>query len=1214
VAAETPAAPGSCRSLPGTLVDVAARREAVESRARVVVVEAGAGSGKTTVLVERIVALVSSGAAELRQVAAITFTEAAASELRERVRRELRSRAAADGSSGRLAGALDQVDEAVMGTTHGFCRRVLVDHALEAGLPPGFEVLDEVAYELDTERRLGAFFEELAGDRDMTEWLSLAKAIAPTLKPDDLDAAARALDGTFGREPVPPPLFRTSTVAGSSGRLDAAGEVEARVAARAGHLFDALLHSLGAALDAARRCEVRDGDALVARLRLIEPVAVQLARAPGWSRRLRLLCRLPSLRVSRLGNAKNWSKDDLSSVRAWLAEADESRTALLRSVGEEVAGAVLARCRSFVAAAAYERRDEGRLGFDDLLVWTRALLHEVPAVRDAVATRYPFLFIDEMQDTDPLQLEIAALLAGAGSGTAESRPGAPVASLFVVGDPKQSIYRFRGADLRAYAETRRRLVGAASLRLRSNFRSRTEVVRFVNAAFGPLLAPHAVDLDAARPPGEQPADPAVWRLGDVVEEEGVRVVDLRRREAADVALGLERLLGRSGAPGVETFDPELGRLRPLAPGDVAVLVPRRTGVAELADALARHEIPYRLDSAALFLEEEEVRAVLRLARALENPGDDVALLAALRSPVLACEDAELAEFAAAGGRWSLDAEPPATLPEDHRVVRAVARLRDLHRRRRATDPLLVLAELVASPEVAVLAGRDARASERFARLDYLLAEARAFFAAGGASLTSFVAWFERKRRVDVPSVRGDDSRARGREAGSGAVQILTVHGAKGLEFPAVVLAGFGAVERRYEPTVRVLAPARGAGGQIGLRLRAGLETAGFGELDLREEEELRAEQRRLLYVAATRARDYLVICAHRRGRDRAEGGRGAGADGDGGNGEGDARGALAAEGPVLAEVLAAAEGAGVVLVDLLEREPAGAGSASSRDGASRETLEPPERGDALAVEVGGAAAAGLLATWRAARASLLETVRAPRSFTVAELVEEGGRRAPVEGGQAALALGSAVHAVLERVELVPRPSGEPVAADDLEELGEREATRYGLVGRGAEVAELARSVLCSRVLARAAAAARRWRELPVVASVDLRAATGRRAASPPGEEARGEERFGALLEVGVEGIVDLCFEEEGELVVVEYKIRRRGAGAPRDGGSTRLGRRDRLQGGLYALALASSASRPVREVVFVVASPGAPARELALDDLDGARGEAVGLLRARLHR
>lgn len=1196
MAADGAARPSPQEAPARALVDGDARREAVESRERVLVVEAGAGSGKTSVLVERIVSLVSSGDAELRQVAAITFTEAAASELRERVRHALRARAGDGPAGGPLERALGQVDEAVMGTIHSFCRRILVDHALEAGLPPGFEVLDEVAYELDTERRLAAFFEELAEDDAAAEWLALAKALAPGIGPADLEAVVRGLDGTFGREPETPALSSPPRAHDPSSAVVGVAAVEKQVAERAESSFRSLLDALREACATARACEVAGGDALLARLRRIEPVADQLRRASRWSRRLRLLSRLPSLRARSLGNAKNWPKEALAEVRARLAEAEESRAALVQAIGEEVAQALLLRCRRFVADAANGRRDEGCLGFDDLLVWTRALLQLAPAVRDAVAARYPYLFIDELQDTDPLQLEIAALLAGAGPVGADgaAAPSMPRAHLFVVGDPKQSIYRFRGADLRAYEEIRRRLAVSGPLSLRSNFRSRPEVLEFVNAAFGELLRPYAVDLEAARPASEHPAFPAVWRLGDTLEE-GTKLVEVREREAEDVAVALERLLGRSGGPPVETWDRDERRLRRLLPADVAILVPRRTGVRALAEALARHEIPYRLDSAALFLGEEEVRSVLWLARALEDPGDDVALLAALRSPVLACDDASLAEFAAAGGRWSLDAEVPPTLPEDHRVVRALARLRELHRRRRVSDPVHVLVSLVESPEVAVLAARDERAAERFARLDYLLAEARAFFGAGGTSLTSFAAWFERKSRVELPTVRDEQPAALG-GAGeeAGAVQVLTVHAAKGLEFAAVVLAGFGTIGRRQPAVVRVLAPRHGAGG-IGLRLRKGLETAGFAELDDLEGEELRAEQRRLLYVAATRARDYLLVCAHR--LPAPAGARDKGAPGD------ELGDDPLGEAPVLAEMLAAAERGGVVLEDLLTAV-APQESAPSPEGASGEALGPSS--DAVASVAGesapspaygGAPGGGPLARWRAERMALVGRSRVPRTVAVAELLDEETGRAPLESSEEAR-FGRAVHAVLEQVELVPPLRGEK-APRGLAELAEREAARRGLAGRGAEVARLARSVLGAEVVERAAAAARRWRELPVTALVEL-----------SGEAGWGEEASGGPLEVGVEGIVDLCFEEEGELVVVEYKIRRGDTSAA--GSTRRLRRRDRLQGGLYALLLAAASSRPVGEVVFVVASHDAFAEQLVLEDLDGARDDALRLLRKRL--
>ena len=324
---------------------------------------------------------------------------------------------------------------------------------------------------------------------------------------------------------------------------------------------------------------------------------------------------------------------------------------------------------------ARERAAAGTLEFHDLLVLARRLLASETGARERLHQRYRRVLLDEFQDTDPIQLEIAVRLTAAPGhqpldpGSLRPLPG----RLFVVGDPKQSIYRFRRADIAVYLAAADQ-IGAEREVLSANFRSSSAVIDWVNGVFADVIRPEdGVQpaygrLDACR---AHPRDHgSVHVLGAAVHDgDDIDARALREREAESVAAAVAAAL-REGWP-VGDGD---GGLRPCRAGDIAVLLPARTSLPMLEPALARLAVPYRAENASVVYVAPEIRNLMLALRGAADPTDTLALVASLRTPLYGCSDVELYDWRVAGGTWNLFAEPPPALA-DHPVGAAIAHVR-----------------------------------------------------------------------------------------------------------------------------------------------------------------------------------------------------------------------------------------------------------------------------------------------------------------------------------------------------------------------------------------------------------------------------------------------------------------------------------------------------------------------------------------------------------
>ncbi len=1154
---------------PPVLPDAEARRRIAEELDRSMVVVAGAGTGKTSALVGRVVELVRTGTA-LREVAVITFTEAAAAELRTRLAEELARASAAEPGHPGLRGALAEVDEAAVSTLHAFAQRILVEHVLAAGLPPGFDVMDELSERVDLEERLALFADDLLDDPGAETMLlrgfvlGLGQAAIAELAWclhrhwDRLDDGGQAL-----LEAARSPVEQWPV-------LDVAPVVEA----------------LDGALGMEELCTDED-DGLLRHLRqALRPARAALGAAAGDpDAALPLLVSLPRFSTT-YGRAEHWD-GRAAEVRVACAAAEETRQAALDSLRAPVLADLVARLGAFTLASAEARATEGRLSFHDLLVQARRVLHDDAPARSALRQRYRRLLVDEFQDTDPIQVDLAAWLASAVEGDgdlASARPGA----LFVVGDPKQSIYRFRRADITVFEQVCTAVGGEVVLS--SNFRSVPGVVRFVNTVFPVLFGEDPVPgqasyraIDARRAPlsgdvrhggvqltlaGMGPGEPEPPGLGlpPVVALGGpvdASMGEIRRAAAADVAEAL-RLAVSESWPVSHPEDPS-ATARPLRWRDAAVLIPTRNSLPALEEALDSAGIPYRLEGAALLWGSDEVRDVLCTLAAADEPSDAVSVLAALRSPGLACGDDDLVAWRAGGGSW----DPRAAVPErlaGHPVARAMAVVLELHHRRWWADPsdmVLAATEALGSYE---LAFAERRPRQRWQRLRWLADQARLFDDSSGGSLHEFLRWAELQRQGDGrAAILGPP------EPDDDAVRIMTVHGAKGLEFPLVVVAG---LERDEASGHRPDAVLWRDDGGVEVNLGVNLRSTGFSALADTDKTLDRLERVRLLYVAMTRARDHLVLCLHHRSRS-----------GTPDTSHGAALDALCRANPLLWRRLPGAPRSSPTGHDAPAGDIAAVervfGATHGADDAEDEAV----RQFATESEEWSSARTALLARLRAlplATASALShedgdgpapDTSAPESDPLATALGPGERRRADVG----LDIGRAVHGALAVIDFA---TGCDVTGERATEVARRRAMAHGVAEHADDVARMVQAALETSTLRRAATR-RHHKEVYLGAAIPA-----------------------AAHEAVFEGFADLLVEEDDGLVVVDYKTDRlAGASA-----LAALVERYSVQVAAYAEAAEAATGQPVTGAVLLFLG-GTEPLEHVVAGADLARARA-GALRA----
>jgi ATP-dependent helicase/nuclease subunit A len=848
-----------------SLADQAARDRICNDLDTSLVVEAAAGTGKTSALISRILAAVSSGRVTLDRMVAVTFTEFAAGELKLRLRGALERGAKDKGSTPQqvalLEKAISELEEARIGTIHSFCSDLLREHPVEAGIDPLFEVAPE--------DRAGPLF-ELAFERWFEQQLDQpGDAVKRILRRVPRKEWSGKRSGTLTRRPRdngPKKMLRAAAWALTAERDFSAPWREPVNFERINEIDSLIdeMEELGSWSD--------KGDPeqwFTKSLQFLKRFVSDITRleALGQSRdydgiEARLFGMLPTWK------AKNYRayfvhdefpKEDLLERRDALKERIQK---FVNSAGAELAPRLRNELWSIVDEFERLKDRAGYIDFLDLLLRARNLIRDDERVRTELQQRFTHVFVDEFQDTDPLQAEILMLLAADDPSERDWRNSRPVAGkLFIVGDPKQSIYRFRRADVALYQEVKRQVVnsGGALVELNVSFRSAPEIQDAVNGAFAPIMSESSTQaqyvplLPFKQTVADQPAVialPVSKPYGDFG-----KCVDWKIEQSLpeDVAGFIDWLINDSGWTVTERERPET-RV-PVEPRHVCLLFRRLRHYATdvtrpYVEALEAHRVPHLLVGGSSFHSREEIEAIRNVLTAVEWPDDELAVFATLRGPLFGFTDAQLLSYRTLCKTLHPFKQPPEDLPASLLdVVNVLSILRDLHRKRNRRPVAETIGELLAITRAHAGFANWPTGEQALANIMRLTDMARRAERNGLISFRAFVDW------LDEQAETGEAGDAPIMEEGVDGVRIMTVHKAKGLEFPVVILVDLTAKDSR-EPTKWV----DQVKGLSAMRL------AGCTPIEVQEhaDEETRIEKEeaaRVLYVAATRARDLLVVTA-----------------------------------------------------------------------------------------------------------------------------------------------------------------------------------------------------------------------------------------------------------------------------------------------------------------------------------------------------------------
>lgn len=805
---------------------------AVLERGRDVVVTAGAGTGKTRTLVARYLSLLAEGV-PLRSIVAITFTRKAAREMRNRIRAEMQSYLAQPDLAHEERRIWDehysQLDAARIGTIHNLCTEILRAHPAEMKLDPRFDVLDEGLAGILLQESVD---EALARAVDDTATVELFTFLGEwNLRSLLLRLMARRPEARAALSDLPDPLWPAWEAQIVKPIRDYLGDPEVT----AGFSDLVSLKTNGTLARATAQ-----GDALAGPLSELLTLWDQIQ--PGQARGdwLAVGSLLGPLRdnMKLVGRQASWAPADPKAILKELrATYDEQLRGIVGqginlALDLQMATLMPALDTTFTwAIDAYRRRKEERqaLDFDDLEEMALRLLAEHPDGRRRWQREVSAILVDEYQDTNDRQRVLVNLINGEGG------------KLFIVGDAKQSIYRFRGAEVAVFRDERGRIEadGGASYDLSQSYRAHDKLVQGLNDLLRPILGetedperPWREPFAPLRHYREEPLEGIETPFIEIQLTVGSKGDGALRRAATALADHLVRLVEREGSA--------------VRYGDIAILCRASTSFGAYEDALDEAGLPYLTVAGRGFYDRPEVRDLLNALKALADPTDDLALVGLLRSPVMGFSDGELYDLVLRGEKEDQHLALWHVLQRDpgERAGRAVALIHDLHQRAGRISAADLLKEFLDATDYrgGLLQAGYPRAARNVSKL---LADTQT------SGIVSAEEFLEYVAGLRAGAVREGEARA---TAGN-VIRLMSVHAAKGLEFPVVVIGD-----------INYARP-----GQDDLLLEPGLgilprlhdeEGAGSAMFNLRQEkasDQEAAESDRLLYVAATRARDKLIL-------------------------------------------------------------------------------------------------------------------------------------------------------------------------------------------------------------------------------------------------------------------------------------------------------------------------------------------------------------------
>ncbi len=839
-----------------TLVDQDNRCRAMTDFSSILLVEAAAGTGKTSLMAGRVAMMLAAGHRP-EEIAAITFTELAASQLAARIRETIDlllmgvvpaflkaviPLGLSDQQRNALIAASTQLDELTATTIHGFCQAIIRSHGVQAGLDPGARVADAIVADNLFMAELSAWFSRrLATDASEDDPIVVLAEQIPLQVVDLVRELAFLRRKHPGAEPIAPPRdlrpdidFVQAVDDFERWRTSVGDEAWAREIAQ----------ELGRLATRYQGCFAGDPD-FRSLWQLCDPGSGGLFGRKG------LQLKTYDEAARSFGAHKNDVGDD--SGRALFEAVNDTWSQLIGHIASTLVCSLSSSLDQLLESYRARKRAAAILDFDDLIVHVQSLVRSHEDVRQAVGRRYRYILVDEFQDTDRIQSEILFSIAAVAERpthweTARLRAGA----LFLVGDPKQAIYRFRGADIEAY-ELCSRLIqgqdGGAVLEVTANFRSLSPIIHHVNACFEPVFAkpsqPRYVALAPTLSDVSQSLPNVARSTIEIPTAERIYAEMFREAEAervADICAALVGNLPILRADNTHT---------PLKAGDIALLSPGHTELWRYERALEQRGLAVSSQAGQTLMRRQETQDVLALVRVLADSSDTFAFGAFMRGPLVGLSEQELLDITAAlsadgTGQTFFTVRTDPGLVQHPLAKDVLMLLQSLRRKSAVVTPSLLLAEAIErlNARVIIAARHGNRNARALANLDALIEKARSY---GVAGLRAFVRDLQSdwERKARAPEGRID--------AAEHAVEIVTIHSAKGLEWPVVIPVN--STTELYRPDQFVHRQSDNSlhwmiGGVAPPELAAARAAESLEDANQRE---------RIWYVASTRARNLLIL-------------------------------------------------------------------------------------------------------------------------------------------------------------------------------------------------------------------------------------------------------------------------------------------------------------------------------------------------------------------
>ncbi|MCE1248791.1 MAG: UvrD-helicase domain-containing protein [Firmicutes bacterium] len=811
-------------------------------------VEAGAGTGKTTILVERILNIITSGKAEIGEIVAITFTEKAATELLTRLQDGLEKRMIQSVTSGNpeqyklCKKALDSFTSNRISTIHSFCRSLLGEKPFAAGIDPKPEI-DDVK---DT-KMMQENLDDWMGNILSIDEHPFRIALEMGVKEDSL---IRFVDFVYSNRDCFKDFIKS--IGPQTSYIDICEKYFNKLASDYAELNQCLTCCIkqddkGAA---AIRSFIRDFDNL---------------KDENEKVKIRWIFEHKGFKGQ--GNKSNWKPSNICADQKELfKEMEEERLEVEQKLSDSIIFECLRSLDGFLESIEDTKFNMGLLGFDDLLIKARDLLRDDFAARDYFKRKFRYLLVDEFQDTDPLQAEIVFFLAekrSAGGLTPGSTELCKFwdmcipesGKLFVVGDPKQSIYRFRRADIEIYEKVKRLIVknGGEVLNIVVNFRSLSPIIDWVNIHFGHVMhkpddGNYQADYISLAPFRKNTMDHKtlfVLEADETLDEMRGSAEGIRTVEACMTAEFVDELINRRKY-GIRDRE---GNERELEYRDITILFPRTTNIEIYEDALAARNIPTLLEAGYMFFRRQEIIDLLNILKAIDNPMDEIAVASVLKSAFWSLNDEDLMQISQNKCSFNY-LEDFETLPDY--LKEPFKKLSEYHNLRSTVSYASLLEQMIADTGYREYWAVTLDNPRPLANIEKFISLARDYHLQYRGTISEFITYIAGK--IDDEEKEADSPLA---DSNQNAVRLMTMHKSKGLEFPVVIPVN---MMGKKPPAKSGTCFYDRENQKFGANLTPFCTTE-YEELKTMEDKKLLAEELRLVYVACTRAVNILALPA-----------------------------------------------------------------------------------------------------------------------------------------------------------------------------------------------------------------------------------------------------------------------------------------------------------------------------------------------------------------